>query len=299
MSQSHTFLSRDLRPIKLDPVCCTIEVLTRIANREFQYFFNLSGHVLSGYMCQFLAERGPNMPSGTLISYCYAFSRLIESFRETGHESLNAESFSAYIDWLKKVKTRPKSDLFAENTRRSFGIFVLKLMEWLVDVSVISAREVFTARLRQRNASRGFSARQLEQMRLKAVTPEDYVRLIRAVRLEFEECKELLKRPRYEQDEYDVTFPLLPFIILLGVELAVRPVEFNHLKVRDLRGDRLLLNPPNKNCSELWLPPSVQASLSLAQDWMTLYRTNPAPDDPLLVYPLRGGPRFNQLEAVS
>ncbi len=284
MSKPLTFLSRDLRSIKLDPINCTVETIKKIANRKFEFFFDLNGHTLSHYMCEFLLRRGPNMPSSTLISYCYAFSRFLESCRDAGYENFNAESFSTYIDWLKRAEPRQNFN-FSESTRRVYGNLVLKFMEWLADMCVISANEVLAARLRHQKAFRGFSARQLERMRLKAVSPEDYIRLIRVIRLEYEECRQLLEKPRQEQDEHDTTFPLLPFTLLLGIQLAVRSVEINYLTVGDLRDDRLLLNPPNKMGSEVWLPPSLMASLTLAQHWMSRYRTDHAPGDPLLVCP--------------
>jgi integrase len=299
MSNLLTFLSKDLRLVKLDLAKFTVVTTSKVANRNYEYFFNFNDHALSRYMCEFLAERGQNMPSGTLIGHCHAFSRLLEFLNDLGYETLNAESFSAFTEWLRRVDTRQTSVHFSESGRRGYGNFVLKFMEWLADSCVISVSDLFAARLRHQKAFQGSSARQLERMRLKAVSPEEYIRLIRAIRLEYEECKHLLERSRIEQDEYDITFPLLPFAMLLGMVLAVRSVEFNNLKVRDLRGDRLLLNPPNKKASEVWLPPSLMSSLALAQNWMSRYRTTPALDDPLLVCPLKEGPRANQLVPVD
>ncbi len=289
-----TLLSSDLQVIKIDSATHTVEAMTRIANRNYEFRLDFDGHALSEHVCEFLVQLAPNRPSGTLIGYCFAFERLLECFVDLGYETLNAESFSAYTEWLRKVKSRRTSTYFVEGTRRAYGNFMLKFMEWGADVDVISLSDVTTARLRHQRALRGYSARQLELLRLKAVSPEDYINLIRTIRLEYEECKKLLERPQLEQVEYNSTFPLLPFTMLLGIKLAIRSEEFNHLTVRDLRGDRLLLNPPNKRASELWLPPSLMATLEVAQNWMSRYRVNPAPDDPLLVCPLTIGSRAGQ-----
>jgi hypothetical protein len=299
MNNVITFLSTDLHPIKLDLTNCTVEATSKVANRNYEYFFDFNGHALSSYICDFLAQRGQNMPSSTLTGHCYGFSRLLESLHDFGYETLNAESFSAFTDWLKRAESHQTSAHRSESGRRGYGNSVLKFMEWLADSCVITENDLSAARLRHQKAFRGSSARQREQMRLKAVSPEDYIRLIRAIRLEYEECKQLLEQSNPSRDEYNIVFPLLPFVMLLGVQLAVRSVEINHLKVRDLRGDRLLLNPPNKKASEVWLPQSLMASLALAQNWMSRYRTNPAPDDPLLVCLLRHGPRANQLVRVD
>jgi len=168
-------------------------------------------------------------------------------------------------------------------------------MDWLAGLGHMSQSEVFAARSRHKKAFRGINARQLELNWLKAVSPDEFIRLTRCIRLEYESCKRLLGQSNAEQDEYDVTFPLLPFSMLLGTELAVRAVEFNHLRVRDVRGDRLLLNPPNKDSSEVWLSPSVMSALELAQQWMARYRGSCAREDPLLVYPMPTGVRAKQL----
>ncbi len=295
MTKPIMFFSSDLAEVEVNLADCTLKTTRLIANRTYAHNFDLIGHPLSRVVCEYLVERGPNLPSSTLAVYCYAFLRLLSFFQDAGYQSLNAESYAGFIEWMKTAQLQQRSNALAEGTRRVFSSMILKFMEWLGYRGLINENEVDFARVRYRRAWRGFSARQLERMRLKAVSPEDYIRLIRAIRLEYEECKQLLEKSCHEQDEYDTTFPLLPFSMLLGAELAVRSVELNHLKVRDLRGDRLLLNPPNKLASEVWLPPSLMASLALAQNWMSRYRTTSTLDDPLLVCPLKKGPRSNQL----
>ena len=290
-----TFFSSDLAEVEINSAACTLKTTRLIANRTYAHDFDLFGHPLSKSICDYLAELGPNLPSATLIGYCYAFLPLLSFFRDTGYQDLNAESYAGFVEWLKTAKSQQISSSLTEGTRRVFSNFVLKFMEWLVYRGLANANDVDIARFRHQKAWRGFSARQLERMRLKAVSSEDYIRLIRAIRLEYEECKQLLEQPPDKQDEYASTFPLLPFSMLLGAQLAVRSVEFNNLNVRDLRGDRLLLNPPNKVASEVWLPPSLMDSLALAQAWISRYRTNSSLDDPLLVCLLKQGPRSNKL----
>jgi len=173
--------------------------------------------------------------------------RLLEFCHITSYSQLSGETFAAFTSWLKTAKSQRTGDTMTEDSRRAYGCIVLKFMEWQVDAKLVSPREAYLARLRHQKAFRGSSARRLESMRLKAVAPNDFVRLIKAIRLEYEECKELVDDDREVQDLYEVNFPLLPFSMLLGVELALRSVEFNHLCVSDLRGDRLLLNPRTNN----------------------------------------------------
>lgn len=291
MKEPLEFLSTNLHSIKIDSTSFTVKAGTKVANRKCEYSFDLSGHPLSQRIGEFLAMRGPLWPSGTLIAYCHGFSQLLRHLRESSYETLNGESFAAFIDWLKTAQSPRTLTPFQEGTRNCYSNFVLKFMEWLVDVGEIRVNELFAARLRRQKAFRGYSLRQLQRMRLTAVSPEDFARLVTAVRLEFEECKDLLTRSGTQQNEYEGTFPLLPFTILLGIELGLRPAEFNYLHVRDLRGDRLLLNPPNKNASEVWLSPGLMAAFDLAQKWMLRYREKSLPEDPLLVSQLQKGSR--------
>lgn len=290
-----TIFSGDTIPVEINITDHTVKTSRVLVNRTYTSFFDLSGHSISNLLCKYFAEHTPSFLSSTLIGYCHAFQLLLNFLHVTSCHTLNAESYAAFIEWMKTHKSPRTSEPLTEGTRRAFSTFTLKFMEWLLENGVIKAIDVTTARSRHRKAWRGSSARQLEQMRLKAISPEDYARLIRAIRLEYEESKELLEQPRHTQDEYEITFPLLPFTLLLGAELAIRSAEFNYLNVRDLRGDRLLLNPPNKKASEVWLPPSLMSSLDLAQNWMANYRTSLAPDDSLLALPLKKGPRRDQL----
>jgi hypothetical protein len=289
------FLSNDLRRIKVHSKRHKVEIVTRTVNRPVEYRFDLSGHPLSVRMCDFLLLRGPSWPASTSSAYCHAFASLLRHLQSSSYRTLSGESFAAYIKWLTSVQASSTLNQMAESTRRCYSNFVLKFMEWLADAGDVRPKHVFDARSRHQQAFRGSSARQLQLMRLTAVSPDDYVRLLTAIRLEYEECVRLLERSETEQNEYEVTFSLVPFALLLGAELAIRAVEFNYLNVSDVRGERLLLNPPNKKSSEVSLSPSLTASLQLARQWMMRYKVNPGPDDPLLVCPLKKGSRSNGL----
>lgn len=295
MKQRLHLLSQELLPISIDFTRHVVEVAIRTAGRQTKMTFDVSGQPFSRRMCEFLALTAPSQASGSTAAYCHTFRRFIEHCKETGYRIINGESFSSYATWLKTAKTRRNRTLFSEGARKTYTGNLLRFMDWLAETGEISPNEVFTARARHKKAFQGSAARMLQLSWLKAVSPDEFIRLTRAIRLEYEESQRLLARSRTKQDSYEVTFPLLPFSMLLGTELAVRAVEFNHLRVRDLRGDRLLLNPPNKDSSEVWLSPSLMSALELAQNWMATYRGKCAPEDPLLVYPMWKGPRAKQL----
>jgi hypothetical protein len=255
------------------------------ANRKRKSYFDLSGHSLSRSMCEFLITHCSSLVAGTLNCYGTAFGSLLRFFADSSYITLNAESFAEYLKWLKHQKTTRRGGQYAESTRRTYGIYVLGFMEWLMDADEIAVNEVDSARQCFVRAFKGYNARGLELLRLRAISPDEYVGLIRAARLEYETCKEVVNGSCAVQRDYDVAFPLLPFSGLLGAQLGIRPVEFNYLTVGDLQGEYLALNPPNKEPSVIWLPPSIKATLDLALKWMNNYRPNPARDEPLLAYP--------------
>ncbi len=205
--------------------------------------------------------------------------------------AINSEAFAGYVGWLKDIGKRRGGTPLAEASRRVSASRIIILMEWLVETGRLSPSEVEIARRRYRKAFRGFASRAQELLRTKAIGPEEYIRLLRAIRMEYECCLELLNQPKEKQDEYDPTFPLLPFVMQLGLTLALRSVELNHLLVGDLISDRLRVRPPNKRASEVWLPPSLKAALELAQVWMARYRPTKDSYDPLLAIPLTRGKR--------
>lgn len=295
MDEGVQLLSQELLPISVDVSRYRVAVTAVTAARRTVMVFDLGGYPFSKRMCEFIALVAPSQGAGSTRGYCHAFASFIEHCKETGCRTVTGESLASYISWTKTAKTRRRRTLYFEGTRKTYSNNLLVFMDWLATLGDISLNEVFAARSRHKKAFRGIGARLLELSWLKAVSPDEFIRLTRAIRLEYESCKRLLEQPTTEQNKYPVTFPLLPFSMLLGTELAVRAVEFNHLRICDVRGDRLLLNPPNKDPSEVWLSPSLMSALELAQQWMARYRTSCAPDEPLLAFPMWKGPRAKQI----
>jgi|GEM_PF-6404646 len=283
------YLSSDGFPITVDLREFRIAAERLYASRKRKAHFDLSGHPLSYRMCEFLISHSSSRPAASLISYAGSFVNLLRFLKATSYLTLNGESFVAYLIWLKEETITREAGKYRESTRRSYSAFVLRFMNWLLDSGEVKASDVDAAREAFQKFFKGFNARGLELLRLTAITPDEYVRLIRAARLEYESCKNLIHQPGACQEKYDVTFPLLPFSILLGAQVGLRSVEFNHLNVGDLRGDILLLNPPNKKPSVVWLPPSIVACLDLAREWISRYRHDAGPNDPLLVCPASQG----------
>jgi hypothetical protein len=285
VTTTREYFSADGFPIRVNLTQFTFEGERLYANRKRKSYFDLSGHHLSRPMCEFLITHCSSLVSATLNCYGTAFGSLLRFLADSSYSTLNGESFAEYVKWLKHQKTTRSGGRYAESTRRTYGIHLLRFMEWLTDADEVANNETDTARQAFIRAFKGYNARGLELLRLRAISPDEYIRLIRAARLEYETCKHIVNGSLPTKREYDITFPLLPFSILAGAQLGLRPVEFNYLTVGDLKGEYLALNPPNKKSSVVWLPPSVKACLDLAQKWMLDYRPNPTRAEPLLACP--------------
>lgn len=286
-----TFTSNDYRTVNIDFTTSSVQLNYLVAGRVCEIVVDLSGHPMSNSLCQFLYVRGPNWPAATLASYCSAFEKVLLYLAAKDYPEINSEAFAGFIVWLKEVRKLRGGTPLTEASRRAIATLVLMLMEWLVEIGQLSPSEVEVSRLRHRKAFRGFSRRSMESIRTKAIGPEEYVRLLRAIRLEYESCVELLEQSNEKQNAYEPTFPLLPFVLLSGLILALRSEELNYLLVDDLITDRLRVHAPNKTAAEIWLPPSVKAALELAQVWMARYRTANESGDPLLTVPITLGKR--------
>jgi hypothetical protein len=177
----------------------------------------------------------------------------------------------------------------SETTQRGYATYVCIFAErHLQQEAGVAAYECESARRRLRKAFRGFRRRATQQLGDRAVSPAEYLRLVRAVRMELEESRDLLDRTPSEQAAYDHhALPLLPFVLLAGLLLAVRSAEVNVMNVGDLHlrdGDPWLhVHAPNKPSAHIWLPEHVREALRVAKQWMARYRPDPGPGDPLLM----------------
>ena len=274
----HTYRTADGTQVRIDADALVVTGSYRIVGRCSTYEVSLPFHELSRWMVQYLREVGPNYSTRHTARLMYAGNHVIPHLVATGYPRLSAEAFATIFVALKAAGLN-------ETTRRDYAGAILRLMRWACRKHWLTEQELLSARLRFRKAFRGYSKRKLEEHRQKAVAPAEFVRLLTAVRMELEECRALLDRPAEEQDAYDPLLPLLPFVMLLGLTLAVRSAELNMLDVIDIErypGD-IWVHAPNKASARIFLPPGVREALAIAQRWMARYRLAPTSNQPLLV----------------
>lgn len=236
----------------------------------------------------YFLEHLNNWPSGTAAKALYAQQLLFKFMTGAEWQSLNANAYSDFLSWLRTDACRERGHgSLAEPTRRAVGGRILHYMRWMAHRHGTAAGETVLAQRRFRRAHQGTVKRRRERLRALAISPVEYVRLLRAVRMELEYVERLLTCPA-EADVCHDAVGLLPAVIMLGATLAIRSSEINTLVCHDLfRAEGYLyVHAPNKEPSLLWLPPGAQRALTAAFRWMDRYRVMPQTEEEAKATPL-------------
>lgn len=239
-------------------------------------------------VCAYFRDHLNNWPSGTAAKSLYAQQLLFKFMTDGAWHTLNANAYSAFLSWLRTDACRARGrGALAEPTRRAVGSRILHYMRWLARRHGTPEGETVLAQRRFRKAHQGTSKRRRERLKALAISPVEYVRLLRAVRMELEYVERLLASPA-EADGCHDAVGLLPAVIMLGAALAIRSAEINTLVCHDLfRAEGYLyVHAANKEPGLLWLPPGAQRALTAAIRWMDRYRVMPQTEEDAKATPL-------------
>lgn len=282
LSGVHVFQTADGYEWVVDSARLIMRGQRRVASRVDNVVRRFPRTQLSTVLLHHIMAVGPASLAGTLACMVRSCSSFLRYLERSDREDFSAEAFS---EWLVAMQ----NDGMSEGGRRSYATHVIRLAEGpLVRAGVVSRAAATSARIRFRKHFRGFSRRALERLHDDALTGEEYLRLIRAARVELEESRAALLGPSDKKEAYPLALPLMPFVILAGAFMAVRASELNVLNVGDMRehdGTRWLhLHAPNKAPAQVPMHDGVYEALLVAQEWMAEYRESAAPDDPLLIW---------------
>jgi len=259
-----------------------------IAGRTMRILHSFANSPDPHSVCAYFRDHLNNWPSNTAANTLYAHRLLFKFMTEGAWHTLNANAYSAFLSWLRTDACRARGrGTLAEGTRRSVGSHILHYMRWLAPRQGTPAGETVLAQRRFRKAHQGTGKRRRERLQALAISPVEYVRLLRAVRMELEYVERLLASPA-EADGCHDAVGLLPAVIMLGATLAIRSAEINTLVCHDLfRAEGYLyVHAPNKEPGLLWLPPGAQRALTAALRWMDRYRVMPQTEEDAKATPL-------------
>jgi integrase len=218
---------------------------------------------------------GPVSLASSLANMVIGCAQMLTHMYENGRPGWSAEAFSA---WLTAMR---ESDL-AEGTQRSYAGLTLTFLEGpMLSANEVDRAGLLSARLRFRRRFKGFGRRAMERLHDDALTSEEYLRLIRAARLELEEVRQLLDGVPMSD-----VHPYAPFIVLAGAVMAVRASELNVMDERDIRwldgAPWWNLHAPDKAPAQVPIHDAVMEALDAARAWDSRHRPAHGPNDPLL-----------------
>jgi integrase len=282
MTGAQAFQSGDRPSLRWVVDFTSLEVSGRrlVASRPYDVTLSFAGLPLSAECCRYLWETGPGRPASTVRHIATSLHHFASFLETTERARFTAEVYSR---WLEAMAVDPR---FRETSRRATAGHVLRFGRWLMDHGLASRPHVHSAQRRRRRHFRGFGRRRAAEMLEGAVSPQEYLRLVAAIRREVDTCRDLLVAPIEVQEGYPHTLPLLPCVMLMGVLLAVRSAELNAAVVGDVRlrdgAPWIHLHAPDKEPGDVFLVASVVEALEIAQRWMARYRPDPLPEEPLL-----------------
>jgi hypothetical protein len=245
-----------------------------------------TGLPAGGAAMEFLWLCGPALKSSMVGRFATQLSRYLNFAHEKRRAAGSAECFGAYVDFLNDGSRK-------ESTRRGMLSATLVFLDWAQQMGMISATTHQSMRSRMRRHFRGFKKRQYEIMMARAIAPEEYTRLLRAIRMELEEQRGLIERG----DAIPSADACLPAILVLGALLAMRPAEFNAMCAGDLRTREsepwLYLHAPNKAHAYVWLSRTCVEALKVALTYEATRGFPRGDDDPFFRKP--NGARLTSL----
>jgi integrase len=280
--------------------------------------FDFDQHPLRELIIPFLLRDHLSRAVGTIAVEASHIGRIGVFFQETGHTQLTPQVFNELLTWLENqpgvARSRQRearqgslSDSrlprrLAEDGQRATAEAAIRIYAYgLRRVPPyagwsITALETMTTACSKR--FRGSWKRVVHKKRETAVTREEFTRLLRAIRLEMEECERVLaQRSASETAPLGVSWPgtrgrpidpnpYVCFALLAAMEAALRAAEFNNLCVGDesRRAGLLYAHAPNKPPRYLPLTPEMQRALDLVMIWSNGLREVAVDRSPLLLF---------------
>jgi hypothetical protein len=219
------------------------------------YRYDFTEHPFRKLIPHFLLGDAPERGAGLINGQCHVLKLLEEFFSERSHTRFNPESFKSFIQWLYASKKPDGGRRFRESTipavvnlARSFYLSGLdqKYPGWSqLELDLIT--EIIHKVLH------GAGWRNTQESVDLALSGETFMSLVRAVKLEFERCREVFEAhssgERASLHNLSIHYvhglrvidpnPYVVFALLFGICYGGRSSELNALTLSDVRIDPL------------------------------------------------------------
>lgn len=272
------------------------------------YFFDFGGHPLRDLIPTYLFEGAEEQAGSTIYMKCFSLRVLWEFLIGAGEGSLTPRVYKAYLGWLVGVKNQGGGTRFAPSVINTHAHKAKEVYAWGLEhgFTGFDRRGYESIEEIARSKLRGNGRRAMQKSVDEAVSAETYYYLLKAVSLEFEQCKVVRaardagERPTlHDQSARGLKRldpnPYVVLSLMAALRHGVRSSEVNtfnrdDLRVDGVRGEHdLYVHAPNKPDDYLPVDDAFVTAWQLCDEWGKEARSiggGPEPEvgDPLLVY---------------
>jgi hypothetical protein len=231
-------------------------------------------------------DRAEDLSGGTIARKCSCLQILGEFLTSENEHELNPRTFQVFLRWLGSATDDSRANRFNENSIIGLAVTIIEMYAYGLQNNYpgFSQRDFDTMLVARRNVLRGFRRRATQISIDKALSKETYLNFLKAVTLEFEQCRGVLeqrssgKRLSLYNDGMSGGLRLDPnpyvvFAALCGLRHGVRSQEFNAIRRADLCVDmengqhELYLHASGKPDAYIPVDDAFVEAWSLCEEW--------------------------------
>lgn len=256
------------------------------AGGKVNQYYDFTHHPLRSLIRKFLLDDVEGETAGNLNTKCRALKELGDFLIEIGESDFNPEVLSSYSSWLFNAKKPNGSARLNECSIAARLNVALALYSFGLDVRFHgwSQLDLDTMRVFFRKTLRGRFKRSALNSIDKALSVDAFHNLARAITLEFEQCKQVLKA-RNEGERQSLynpgnismksldPNPYVVFAVQAAMRFGLRSTELNSLTPRDIHIDaiegnhEIYVHAPDKGDDFIPVDELFLITLTICQEW--------------------------------
>ena len=213
-------------------------------------YFDFSKHPLRNLIRKFILDEVEGENAGYLRTKVRALIELGDFLSETGRDDINPEAFPVYYRWLAAATRQNGKGRLSELSvsQRLNVALMLYAFGLTAGRKGWNQRDLDTMKAFSTRIKRGLSKRNMQASIDKALSASTFNDLARAVTLEFEQCKQVLKardagerQSLYNLGSRTMKFldpnPYVVFALQAAMRFGLRASELNHMTPDDVHED--------------------------------------------------------------
>ena len=267
----------------------------------------MPGHVLDDTLLDWALRHTNDASHATVGGRVRAAVDVATFLMQHGARTLNAEVYSAYLTHLRTARIRTRNGgtlkVIGESLQRQRAQKSKSIYEWGLGARPALGwvqRDLDSMEVAYARAFEGFHVRQIKEGQEKALTTDEFNRVLRACRRELHACEQrvadwetagspaadvlALNRGQKGTQRVMIPNPFVVFYVLAALDASMRAEEFNTLSVGAFVGDRLRVHGPKHEARELVLDDHVARALQVCLTYSGQIRPFSKDPDALLVF---------------